>query len=258
MIRHFFMFNLSSFDALARVERWYWRFHAPEAVRGAGPWLRRYESYRTITPPVDLSWLGHYNYRRTEMWFDRFEQMEPPFDMSWYDEHDEDMQSNDDPYGGDWLGRKGGPYVPLQAFIPGIAEIDINLRSMKANTPPPAMRLTGIMRFPKDPAAADDWFVENVVKKFAECEGVTRILSSKPLEVPEFKLREFARGEPKQFVWQRWFEFRFTRFDPFIAMASDLFGETASRWEVEPYTDLVSTLHLERPDWTLRDLHSFP
>jgi hypothetical protein len=258
MIRHFFMFNLSSIDALARSERWYWRLHAPEAVRGAGPWLRRYESYRTVQVPVDLSWLGYYNYRRTEMWFEKFEPMEPPFDMSWYDEHAEDWQSGDDPYNGEWLGRKGGPYVPVQAFIPAIAEIDINRRSMKANTPPPTLRLTGTIRFPNDSAAADAWFVENVINKLADCEGMTRVLSSKPLEVPEFKLREFSRGEPKQFVWNRWFEFRFTTFQPFVDMASHLFGETTSRWNVEAYTDLVTTLHLERPDWTLRDLQSFP
>lgn len=83
-------------------------------------------------------------------------------------------------------------------------------------------------------------------------------MSSRALEVPEFKLREFTVGEPHQFVWNRWFEIRFTHFDAFVTAAFAAFGALSERWGVEAYMDLVSTIHLERPDWTLRDLVPYP
>ena len=56
-------------DAIASMERWYYRDHAPEIVRRYGPWLARHESYLPVPAPSDALAHGTYNWRLTEGWW---------------------------------------------------------------------------------------------------------------------------------------------------------------------------------------------
>lgn len=262
MIRHVFAFNLTSIDALPRMERWYRQYHAPETVRKLGPWLRRYESYRAVHRS-DLADLGYYNYRWSEMWFDRFEPTDPPTGLTWYEGQGEDLGDvrTDDRYNADWGGRREGPHPPLQLFLPGVPELVIdNHRGM--HTPAPTLRWIAVLRFPNDRAAGDRWITDEVLPTIANAAGVTHVLSSGALHVPEEKLRELSPGEPRQFPWHRWVEVRFTRYDPWLeclkATLAAPSGNKDRAGPIEPYVDLVSTVVLEKPDWTLAELSPFP
>lgn len=59
-------------DAPSQVEadRFYFRYHAPETIRISGPWLRRYESFKPFTPPVEaVEKFGAIEGRYAELWY---------------------------------------------------------------------------------------------------------------------------------------------------------------------------------------------
>ena len=263
MIRHVFLFNLAAFDALPRMERWYWQFHAPETVRKIGPWLTQYTSHRAVAPPLDLRALGHYNYRWSEMWFRGFERTEPPTRLTWYEGQMQDLGDTvrDDIYGGQWEGTAEGRHPPVQLFLPAQAEVRLdNHRGIQ--TPVPTFRWIAILKFPEDRAAGDRWVLDEVLPAFSTARGVTQVLSSAALEVPDEKLRELSPGEPRQFPWQRWIEVQFTDFEAWLECAKHiLFAASVNRsraGNLQPYADLTSTIVLEKPDWTLAELRPFP
>jgi hypothetical protein len=104
--------------------------------------------------------------------------------------------------------------------------------------------------------------LDEVLPVFAKTPGVTHVFSSNALRVPEEKLRELAPGEPKQFPWHRWVEVRFTEYAPWLECATAALTAPSGNKDragiIEPYADLVSTIVLERPDWTLADHRPFP
>ena len=53
-------------DAIAPMERWYYRDHAPEINRRFGPWLVRHDSYLPVDAPSDARAYGWFNWRVTE------------------------------------------------------------------------------------------------------------------------------------------------------------------------------------------------
>ena len=121
MIRNIYMMNLKTLDALPRWERWYWRHHAPEVMRGLGPWLRRYQSWRAIPDREDLSVIGYYNYRWTDLWFTDFELTERPLVLTWYEGQAVDSDTPlEDPYGGGWAGRLDGLHPIVQSWVPAL------------------------------------------------------------------------------------------------------------------------------------------
>lgn len=263
MIRHVFLFNHASFDALPRMERWYRQYHAPETVRKLGPWLTRYISHRAVAPPTDLQALGYYNYRWSEMWFRDFERTEPPSRLTWYDGQMQDFGDTvrDDIYGGAWEGSAEGRHPPVQLFLPAHAEVCLdNHRGI--HTPVPAFRWIAVLKFPADRAAGDRWVLDEVLPAFANTPGVTQVLSSAALQVPEEKLRELSPGEPMQFPWHRWMEVQFTEYECWAKCAMAVMtAPTANRiqaGDIQPYSDLTSTIVLEKPDWTLEELRPFP
>lgn len=261
MIRHVFMFNLTSVDALARMERWYWRHHAPEAVRSLGPWLRRYESWRTVAIPQPLPEVGFYNYRWTEMWFERFEPQGSPTGLTWYEGQDVDSDSFvEDAYASSWPGRFDGPHPVSQLFLPGIPEIVVDNHRAPQESPP-TLRWIAQMHFPQDVAGGQDWFVNTAFPALAAIPGVVRAFSSAALEVPEETLRALSPQEPKQFPWNRWFELRFTDFEAWRKAAPAILGWDAANRSLhggmQPYRDFISTIVLERPDWTVNEMKPF-
>jgi hypothetical protein len=261
MIRNVYLMNLKALDALPRWERWYWRHHAPEVVRNMGPWLRRYESWRAIPDRNDLSAIGYYNYRWTELWFEDFEATDRPLTLSWYEGQDIDSETPlEDPYHGGWTGRFDGLHPIAQSWVPALPEIRID-NHIAAAEMPPVFRWIGLLRFPEGAKVGDRWFTQEVVPGLARTEGVQRIRTSRTLEVPEDILRNLSRQEPQQFAWQRFFEIEFSSFKPFIEAITLMFHWNAARGMhahgIEPYRDLVSTITLERPDWTLHDVKPY-
>jgi hypothetical protein len=70
MIKHCFIFAIQKNDPIG--DRFYFRFHSKECVRYFGPWLTRYETYRSFDVPDEPA-LAPYGLlptgRVTELWY---------------------------------------------------------------------------------------------------------------------------------------------------------------------------------------------
>jgi hypothetical protein len=71
MVRHVAFFappvSLELFD------QWYFGTHAQECIRFFGPWLRRYETYRSVAVPDEANRFNVYRGRYTELWYEDVE-----------------------------------------------------------------------------------------------------------------------------------------------------------------------------------------
>jgi len=67
MIKGLVLHHLQDMNDLPAMERWFWRYHAPEVLRAA-PWTTRYVSYRAVPPPPGAESYGYYNYKVHENW----------------------------------------------------------------------------------------------------------------------------------------------------------------------------------------------
>ena len=67
------------------AERWYYRYHCKEVVRAFGPWLRRYETYKTLPPPPQAERFGVRGGFLTELWYANLEDYveAEPYDRKW-------------------------------------------------------------------------------------------------------------------------------------------------------------------------------
>ena len=181
------MINLASEDVLPRMERWYWRAHAPQTQRSLGPWLRRYESYRALPAPPEAEAVGYYNYRLSELWFDRLEAMPSPAGLIWLPDHARQSGLPEDApmYGAAWAGAPGGAHPPLQLFVPALPEHEFKgaedtfehvayVRWCVAHKPPQGV----------DQAEADRWFTDVHGLEAAACDEVLRLYSSRAIAMP--------------------------------------------------------------------------
>ena len=67
------------------AERWYYRYHCKEVVRAFGPWLRRYETYKTLPPPPQAERFGVRGGFLTELRYANLEDYveAEPYDRKW-------------------------------------------------------------------------------------------------------------------------------------------------------------------------------
>ena len=72
MIRQIVSGFLHGHDPIV-AERWYYRYHCKEVVRAFGPWLRRYETYKTLPPPPQDERFGVQGGFLTELWYANLE-----------------------------------------------------------------------------------------------------------------------------------------------------------------------------------------
>jgi hypothetical protein len=267
MIRNLFMINLVDIDALPRYERWYWRVHAPQAQRMLGPWLRRYESYRALPPPAEAEQIGYYNFRMSDLWFDRLEPMGSPAGLIWLPDQAKQsgLDNIDDAYGTGWAGVPGGAHPPLQLFLPAIPVNDFKGQH-ETFEHTAYVRWVVAHKFPDQASAqaGEDWFINVHGPEAAACEELLRFFSSPTLELPDEVQRERSPGNstppPVWRLSEYWFEtmaewrkfFNRTNLTPPPGSVSD-----RPPFFV-PYADFVSTFCLERPDWTLVDIRPLP
>ncbi|MBI2829655.1 MAG: hypothetical protein HYX81_00685 [Chloroflexi bacterium] len=69
MFRIFVFGFLQQVKSPVEAERWYVRFHTQEVLRNWGPWMARYETYRTFEPPVESKRFGAVGAFYTEHWW---------------------------------------------------------------------------------------------------------------------------------------------------------------------------------------------
>lgn len=157
------------------AERWYYRYHCKEVVRAFGPWLRRYETYKTLPPPPQAERFGVRGGFLTELWYANLED---------YVEAE--------PYA-----RKWTPMPPLPA---GTAEVEpchilVPARPTEdflGKEPAPeegtVLRWFCVFRYPQCVSLEEGerWYLNTHAREVKEQPGLLRYVSHRALDNPLF------------------------------------------------------------------------
>ncbi len=234
MIKHMFIGFLDKLDSLEAV-RWYFRYHSKEVVRYVGPWLRRYETFKSFAPPAEAKPFGAIGGFMTELWYEN---------VGDFLEAGADSKVYTPPPGG-WEAALGPvtilPTVPTNDFlgkepVPGDKEF---------------LRWIRVIRYPKDVPVTDGekWYLEAYSQEVKSQPGLLKYVSYKLLEKP-----------PIRTSWQRVEELWYQNFESWHKAILDSPHQTAPPWsKEEPFVDMVSTFIKDKPDVDfLRDKPSIP
>jgi hypothetical protein len=157
-------------DAPSQVEadRFYLGYHAPEVVRGSGPWLRRYESYMFLDPPADaVERFGATKGRYAELWYDSLDAYHSrpqhlPFSIpSW------EPKSSKIP--------KGGKYAVL---VPALPTEEFHDPDPNPNETP-ILRWVTVMKYPEGVSQeeGEKWFLNVYAKEALKQPGLLKFVS---------------------------------------------------------------------------------
>lgn len=267
MIKCSFIIDLPSMNELPEMERWYIRYHAPEALNMLGPWMTRYRSYRSVPPPPGAEQFGYYNYRVSELWFRDIKELPPvvgmgdnqngqTFELHW-PRWMKQAVSNE-LYDTKWKGKPEGPHPWSQVFVPAAPTEDFLGRfTVDEKT---FIRWYICFKYPDGVPVeeGEKWFLEVHSKEVMKQPGLIRYFSHRAVDVP---------GVSPQHPWHRiaeqWYE-NYNEWQKSVINSPPKY--TAPRWAknkkypfLAPYTDFLSTFILERPtDDFLRDWRSYP
>lgn len=237
MIRQIFIFEptVSPFES----DRYYFRIHGPEFARFIGPWLRRYETYRSCDAPPEADRFGSRNGRLADVWYgspDAFREANPhgrPYTM---------------------------PHFGWENFVPANSAITI-VPAMPTEdflgiepTPEerPIIRWCQIFKYPDGvaPSEGEKWYLEVHAREAAGIPGLLKFVSHRTLD-----------DSPLPNPWHRmselWFEDLATWRNAFVGAP---LRYTAPPWGgTLPFVDMVSTFIPYRPDVDfLRDSPGIP
>jgi len=224
MIKHVFIGFLDKLNGLEAV-RWYFRYHSKEVVRYVGPWLRRYETFKSFPPPVEAKRFGVVGGFMTELWYSN---------ISDFIEAGADSKIYTPPPGG-WGAALGPvtivPAVPTNDFL--------------GKEPMPVdkgfLRWIRVFRYPRDVSLADGekWYLEFFSKEVKQQPGLLKYVSHRLLEKP-----------PIRTSWQRVEELWYENFDSWQkAVIDSHLHYTSPPWsKQEPFVDMVSAFLKDKPD----------
>ena len=266
MVKCSFILDLPSMNELPEMERWYIRYHAPEAIGMLGAWMTRYMSYRAVPPPEGAADYGYYNYRVSELWFRSIDELPPVvgmgmdlsgqiFELTWPKFMRGAVSS--ELYAPKWGGRPEGPHPWTQIFVPAATTEDFLGRFTFDDIT--FIRWYIAFKYPEGVSIEDgeDWYLNVHSKEVMQQPGLIRYFSHRAVEVP---------GIPYQYPWDRLTEQWYENYDAWHKALNASITYTKPDWAsketypfLAPYTDFLSTFILERPtDDFLRDWRSIP
>lgn len=186
MIKHCFIFAIRPNDPLG--DRFYFRYHSKECIRFFGPWLARYETYRSFDAPEDPA-LEPYGVispgRVTELWYRSVEE--------WVE-----AKPNSRPYTpppGGW--QRGTSTVPRPvAIVPAMPTEDF-LGKEPSPEESPIVRWYQAIKYPEGVSAEDGekWYTEVFAQEAKEQNDLLRFASWKavpnsPIQSPWMRITE--------------------------------------------------------------------
>jgi hypothetical protein len=222
MIKHVFIGFLSRIDALEGI-RWYFRYHSKEVVRYVGPWLRRYETFKSLPSPEEAKSFGAIGGFLTELWYDS---------VADFVEASADAKTYTSPPGG-WELALGPvtivPAVPTNDFLgkePVLGDKEF-------------LRWIRVFRYPKDVPVADGekWYLETYSQQMKQRVGLLKYVSYRLLENP-----------PIRTSWQRVEELWYENFDSWRKAIKDSPDYIPNPWGKKEPIDMVNTFVRHKPD----------
>lgn len=189
MIREVFLGFLHAANPIVG-DRWYIRFHGKEVVRFWGPWMRRYETYRSYEPPPEANHFNAVGGRLTEIWFNSLE-----------DFREADTYRRPYTMPSSWRAGAAAltmiPAMPTQNFLG------------KEPTPEEKtiLRWVRIFRYPEGVSLeeGDEWYLNTHSQEVKQQAGLLKYVSHGSIAVPKDE-----RSGPFPTPWQRldelWYE----------------------------------------------------
>ena len=266
-IKYIFVMNIDM-NQLPEMERWYLRYHAPEAIYQLGAWFTKYQSYRAVPPMYGAEEYGYYNYRVSELCFRSPTDLPRPIltpgrnailSLTWPESWKQQLGTTE-VYDNRWPGRPEGPHpFALQCFIPAEPTDDFMGGEVTADEKT-ILRWLVAFKYPDSVPVeeGEDWYLNVHSKEVMKQPGLTRYFSYRTVEVP---------GLISQYPWHRVTEMWYENFKGWRkSIINSPPSYTKPPWVsydkypfLEPYSDFVSTFLLERPtDDFLRDVRSYP
>ncbi len=224
MIKHVFVFepamNMVLFD------RWYFRFHSKEVPRASGPWLRRYETFRSYPTPPEADRFGAKHGRLTELWYSSVDD---------FKEADPNRQSYTPPPGG-WAAALGGAIT----MVPARPTEDFRGKSLTPEEVP-ILRWYQVIKYPDGVSRADGekWYLNVFSQEARKQAGLLRFVSHTVLDDPPIVT-------PWHRVTEMWYE-DFSAWRKAVIESPPHY--TRPPWgKSEPFVDMVSTFVGTKPD----------
>ncbi len=224
-------------NAIAAMERWYWRDHSPEIVRRYGPWTVRLDSYLPVDAPADARAPGYYNWRLTEGWWREMPKAGPQGTLSFTP-----------PPVWPKVAACFTPWQPTEDFL-GWERIPSNFAPL---------RWFVMLRYPEGVSReqGEQWFLETHVKEVQRQTGIRRFFSYKTVDPGHLPGTWSPSGAPPPGsffpVWHRVCELWYESFDAWRDGANQKY--TAPGWAKSdsypfftPVEEMASTFVLERP-----------
>ena len=159
------------------AERWYYRYHCKEVVRAFGPWLRRYETYKTLPLPVPSSAepFGVRGGYLTELWYASIEDYveAEPYDRKW-------TPMSPLPAG-------TAEPEPCHILVPARPTEDF-LGTEPAPEERTVMRWICVFRYPEGVSLdeGERWYLDTHSREVKEQPGLLKYVSHRALENPKF------------------------------------------------------------------------
>lgn len=240
MIKQVFFGFLHGADPL-KADRWYLRYHSQEFVHWFGPWVRRYQTFRSRPPQGEAAeWAAARDGFYTEIWFSNLD-----------DFHETGAQMTG------WM--KAGPtgrtvpYTPFDSrgytntlaatmtLVPAVPTSDF--LGKEPNPDEPLIRWVRVFRYPDgiDRAECDAAFTGEHAERWAKAPGLKRYIAFQALDYPPMT-RDGAYGP-----WHRVEELWFEDLDAWGAAVEAVRGATPAA--DAPHADTVSCFVRARCDY---------
>ncbi len=239
-------------DAIAAMERWYYKDHSPEVVRRFGPWQARHDSYLPVDAPAEARAYGFYNWRVTEGWWRELPRPGPQGNLCFTL-----------PPVWPRVATCFIPWQPTEDFIGH--DVSVGQKNV--------LRWYVLMRYPRGVRFedAEEWFLKTHVPQVKRQRGLWRFFSYRTLREPRALPGNWppAATPPAGSVmaqWDRvcelWYE-SFADWRHAVIEAPPAY--TVPPWAtygcypfLDPWVDFVSSFLLQRPtDEFLRDARGY-
>ncbi len=246
MVRYIFIWQPVT-DARAQViDQWYRQFHGPEWLRYWGPYMTRYDTFKSFQPPAEaVTLFGAYNHRVTDQWF-----------IS-YDHWKEAMQG----VGGQTAPSRAelsepnanAPQIAI-TVIPARPTEDFLGRDLVPGTKN-VLRWFILFRYPDGvtPDEGDKWFLDVHAKEVMRQPGLIRYFSHRTVDSNQPD-RPNAVGRQRQWhrLVEQWYEdigsWRKAVIESDLKYTPPPWAQVAEQPFLKPFTNFVSTFIGEVPD----------
>jgi hypothetical protein len=246
MVRYIFIWEPVT-DARGQViDQWYRQYHGPEWLRYWGPYMTRYDTFKSYQPPPEaLTRFAAYNHRVTDQWF---------ISEAHWQEAMQGIGGQTLPPRYEWAGpNPDGPQIAV-TVIPGRPTEDFVGKTLVHGTKN-VVRWFYVFRYPDGitPDEGDKWFLNTHAPEVMKQPGLLRYFSYRTVDSykPD---RPNDKGRQRQWhrLVEQWYEdlgsWKKNVLESGIKYTPPPWAQTPELPFFKPYSNFISTFIGEVPD----------